>query len=1402
MIRIKSYTKSKNNGINTTVINKTTKTSGSTEVNGVKIWGQYHDHTADVSGDLTDVGSITGNGKLTMPTVETNELSAVTGEVDALTSISAEIDSINSQEIYTDTIKVNDTATIENEVVNNSQINTLNAIKAIIDSLTSKDITVDNLTVTKAAHFFKLIIDEIKASQGQLIITPANATIDYVEKQDDGSYTCYWKATDGEKKIYQNFEVNDMVVCQTFNAADGTSYDVSNKFYWRLCTYVSTAPVSLTVDGVTDDYHYIILSDTDKDTNSNGVPAKGDEIVMLGNKSDTERQGAISIGAYNNPYLDKNIKAPFIVQYAGINDYDLSKFRLNVFSNGYNNITGTFTTNNGDNIEDLINNISKGAKPYIHIAYADNATGTVGFTKTYAEGKKYMGMCSNYTESDTDLTYNNYTWVRIKGEDATSEGQYVLTPVLEQSEIGKSKTLTTNLAYYVYRVKGTTVETPTSAELTAADVSVTFYKAKVSGATATITPTQTNNLFKYSEGVSGWTGSNSGDVAYYQVVLIVDGLATDRRIIYPQLKASAVLTITDEINTTVQGHTNQINSNTNSISSLKENYNSISATVNSHTTSINKNKEDIANLTIKADEISTKVQTNSNAIYATTKENRNLVKGTYVNTAFHSYGVCYRSVNLTKGKTYTLTANGRCSTELANKEYCVKLFIWKQDSTGNWVEQYNITFTETDNQTKSVTFTPEETTTYYMNAYVMNASGTRDSTNTSVGIINWWQLEEGDTSTPYTLAKDEKEINDNMLSDSIKDLMTYYTTKDTNGNTIINYYGTLIEDGLTVNDNVTDCVYYSMASTATANYQDVLRKDTYLTLENYETYTLSFYCKGSGTFHCYLYANCPQGVLIDGERYKSFYSANSDTSTGDGQVEFEATSEWTYHTLTWTTAVVSGKKNIIPFRMIKPSTGTSEIYIGAVKLEKGGRDTSYWNVEKELKNSVSEIKQTADSITSTVTDLSNNIIGDNLLEGVGSGYGWTNYNIDTDTYSDATFQTAGFTFTVKTNNRLYSPPIMNYTAQYTLSFYTWLTNFQVMVVALPNASSDRNNDWYKSSYTTLYTLNSSNMKKDENTGRYYYNLEYVDCEWFGLIFQSNNSSTIYFQQIQWEDGLVPHKFNNTGATNQSEIKQTVDNITLNAATVTVKNGDTVSALFEDGKIKTSWLESNTGIWSMNDEGFYYNGTIGNININSQITPNGLNIYGTNKTTVQKMTVSPFEPSSPLLDIVSHSAMPSIRINHAAYAQLSYSNKICSIENTYGFISGARFKTIEASGDNNVLDTYVKNIIISDTSTTTTITLPDNKSLCGIDKKDIWDDVLTYYKDNGKYPECLQYGQEYYVYHLTNKKMTIQVDTTSNCYYPITYITAQSYKENLTSVSENTRYKFSIIFDGTQWILTM
>ena len=237
------------------------------------------------------------------------------------------------------------------------------------DDMTATNITVDYLTVTKLAHFFELVIDKVRATKGQIIVTDANAKIDYVEKDSVKGFTrLYWRADleDQSNFSLNEFRTGDQILCQTFNRGHiveenehTTLFGAHNKYYWVVCSGVGLVKKQF-LGQETHPYNFVEISDDDTVSPKDGefLPEIGDEIVQLGNRFKTERQAAIIISAYNNAYLDKGIKAPAIVQYDGINDFQLEPHRLNVISKGLNRFMGSYLTPDGQtDIVDKIGNI-------------------------------------------------------------------------------------------------------------------------------------------------------------------------------------------------------------------------------------------------------------------------------------------------------------------------------------------------------------------------------------------------------------------------------------------------------------------------------------------------------------------------------------------------------------------------------------------------------------------------------------------------------------------------------------------------------------------------------------------------------------------------------------------------------------------------------------------------------------------------------------------------------------------------------------------------------------------------------------------------------------------------------------------------------------------------------------
>lgn len=150
----------------------------------------------------------------------------------------------------------------------------------------------DKLTVRKIFTIFELVVQKVVHQGGQVIRSAAGGKL--VKVTDGGSY---WKC---EHDSTDDFLLDDQVLCQTFT---GTSI----KRYWRKVTSAGAG--------------YFNLSKTDCEAGS-ATPEAGDDVAVLGNRTNTDRQSAqidCAVGV-NAPYRD---------DYAGINSYSLAGKLIN-----------------------------------------------------------------------------------------------------------------------------------------------------------------------------------------------------------------------------------------------------------------------------------------------------------------------------------------------------------------------------------------------------------------------------------------------------------------------------------------------------------------------------------------------------------------------------------------------------------------------------------------------------------------------------------------------------------------------------------------------------------------------------------------------------------------------------------------------------------------------------------------------------------------------------------------------------------------------------------------------------------------------------------------------------------------------------------------------------------------
>lgn len=200
-------------------------------------------------------------------------------------------------------------------------------------------LNVTDISVWGKAYFNNLTIRELTYVGGNLVFSPSAGKIFEVREITDAQgevtgWKCYLLADDGTTATTNMWEKYDQVKCETFNIQAGVYENVSNKYYWRLVTDVSTenevitdAEGNVLYDG--KKYAWIIISATDKDIGSDN-PAAGDTIVLEGNRTNTDRMNFVVKETYGD-------NAPREIGYTNVHSYTLSNDNL-VYEFGPKNV--------------------------------------------------------------------------------------------------------------------------------------------------------------------------------------------------------------------------------------------------------------------------------------------------------------------------------------------------------------------------------------------------------------------------------------------------------------------------------------------------------------------------------------------------------------------------------------------------------------------------------------------------------------------------------------------------------------------------------------------------------------------------------------------------------------------------------------------------------------------------------------------------------------------------------------------------------------------------------------------------------------------------------------------------------------------------------------------------------
>ena len=137
-------------------------------------------------------------------------------------------------------------------------------------------LTVDNLTVRRQLKVYELLIEQIRANRGSLVISPGDAKVDSADLINSRIYV---DTDDGRLPI--SVVANDLLRCQRWTG-EGVKYYI------------------IKVDTVYSDYFTYTVFDGIDD------PAEGDELVVMGNTTDVTRQGLLYLTSSDDgaPYID------------------------------------------------------------------------------------------------------------------------------------------------------------------------------------------------------------------------------------------------------------------------------------------------------------------------------------------------------------------------------------------------------------------------------------------------------------------------------------------------------------------------------------------------------------------------------------------------------------------------------------------------------------------------------------------------------------------------------------------------------------------------------------------------------------------------------------------------------------------------------------------------------------------------------------------------------------------------------------------------------------------------------------------------------------------------------------------------------------------------------------------
>ena len=458
----------------------------------------------------------------------------------------------------------------------------------------SGSITTQDLSVLGNAHFFNLVIDEVRHAGGQIVLSAGSFKIDDVmtdgrEVDADRNYGVagggrtdlkyrtiyiYQVCRDEDGQVIENtFRPLDHIMCYTTNVSGG---QLDARSWWTL-VWRTASMVDHVIMGQVKKCNVLeIVSKVQVQGGTWVNPAwgtvtarAGDQCALLGSE-DVDRQGAIIMAAYAS--MDANLEAPYIAKYEHIDGWRLTGKARTWFAANGNRVDGELIVDGaGTTVGQALENLRDGMVPYTHTAWATSSDGTSDFSKVQSAFHTYVGYRTDYTASDSSLQPEDYMWSRL------GIGADRLTPVRERLYVSTDDNCWIDVAYRT----DTWTNAANSIRLTV----WTYSGAKTvrtlpqpSGGTVSYTAVQQQS----------WTEADPGNRYSNATAELVSptGQVLDSRAWTVSYDATAVLSVTDIIKARVSDAEGNINSLVMTADSLASrlqdaegNYNSLVLTV-------------------------------------------------------------------------------------------------------------------------------------------------------------------------------------------------------------------------------------------------------------------------------------------------------------------------------------------------------------------------------------------------------------------------------------------------------------------------------------------------------------------------------------------------------------------------------------------------------------------------------------------------------------------------------------------------------------------------------------------------------------------------------------------------------------------------------------------------------